>query len=208
MIALPPRPSANAAGVSLRDARWSATRAAVAARLHQQFGSFLLIPDGDRRYNECKAPWEPGGDVRAAATFPVREGDASVIRARSPGDGRVGEVDSFRRDRPRRGPRQREAQRIGILPSDRSCASRLCHQARAARVRVIRRPGSTFMGNPAASALAFGDAGSLFVLGLVAIIAFLLVSGRAPSRRCPRCRENNRDHAVFCAQCGAKLPEQ
>lgn len=64
------------------------------------------------------------------------------------------------------------------------------------------------MGNPAASALAFGDAGSLFVLGLVAIITFLLVSGRAPSRRCPRCRENNRDHAVYCAQCGAKLPEQ
>jgi len=43
---------------------------------------------------------------------------------------------------------------------------------------------------------------------MAAIIAFLATSTRRSSKRCPRCREINREHARYCAQCGAELPQR
>jgi len=45
-----------------------------------------------------------------------------------------------------------------------------------------------------------------YVIGLVALITFLGTSARRVERRCPRCQHENRGHAKYCAQCGAKLP--
>lgn len=45
----------------------------------------------------------------------------------------------------------------------------------------------------------------LICIGLVAVIVFLATSTRRSARRCPRCKEINREQARFCAQCGASL---
>lgn len=47
----------------------------------------------------------------------------------------------------------------------------------------------------------------LFVL-IVGIGVFVASSFRRRPHRCPRCRELNRDQALFCAQCGTQLPER
>lgn len=58
-----------------------------------------------------------------------------------------------------------------------------------------------------ASCLKSDRNGMIFVI-LVAVIAFLATSSRRSARRCPRCREMNRAAAVFCAQCGHRLPKR
>ncbi len=55
------------------------------------------------------------------------------------------------------------------------------------------------------AALCFDD-GHILVVGLVAVIVFLATSTRRSARRCPRCQEVNRERALYCAQCGARLP--
>lgn len=58
-----------------------------------------------------------------------------------------------------------------------------------------------------ASAIAFRfDYEGLVCVGVVAVIVFLAMSTRRSARRCPRCQEINREAAVYCAQCGARLP--
>ena len=42
-------------------------------------------------------------------------------------------------------------------------------------------------------------------VALVAVIVFLATSTRRTARRCPRCKEVNREAAIFCAQCGQRL---
>ena len=49
-----------------------------------------------------------------------------------------------------------------------------------------------------------GDEG-LVCVALVAVIVFLATSTRRSARRCPRCKEINREAAIFCAQCGTRL---
>lgn len=44
----------------------------------------------------------------------------------------------------------------------------------------------------------------LFIV-VVAIIVFLLTSNRRSAPHCPRCKQVNRDHAIYCAQCGERL---
>lgn len=46
-----------------------------------------------------------------------------------------------------------------------------------------------------------------YVIGVVALITFLGTSARRGERRCPRCQVLNRNHANYCAQCGAKISE-
>ncbi len=46
----------------------------------------------------------------------------------------------------------------------------------------------------------------LICIVVVAVIVFLATSTRRSARRCPRCHEVNRSHAIYCAQCGEKLP--
>jgi hypothetical protein len=61
-----------------------------------------------------------------------------------------------------------------------------------------------------ATALAVGlrfDFDGLVCVGVVAIIVFLATSTRRSARQCPRCREINRQPAVYCAQCGTRLPK-
>lgn len=48
----------------------------------------------------------------------------------------------------------------------------------------------------------------LVCIALVAVIVFLGTSTRRTARRCPRCKEVNRDGAIFCAQCGTRLRER
>ena len=46
----------------------------------------------------------------------------------------------------------------------------------------------------------------LVCVAVVMIIVFLATSTHRSARRCPRCHEVNREPAVYCAQCGARLP--
>lgn len=55
-----------------------------------------------------------------------------------------------------------------------------------------------------AAALRF-DLDGLICVGVVAVIVFLATSTRRSAKRCHRCREINRQAAVFCAQCGTRL---
>ena len=48
----------------------------------------------------------------------------------------------------------------------------------------------------------------LVCVGLVAVFVFLATWFRRPARQCPRCKEINRPHAGYCAQCGAPLGKQ
>lgn len=53
------------------------------------------------------------------------------------------------------------------------------------------------------------DDGRLFAIAVVAAVVAVTTSAiRRPPRRCPRCREINREQAMYCAQCGRKLPER
>ena len=54
------------------------------------------------------------------------------------------------------------------------------------------------------SVLASRDNGFVCI-ALVAIIVFLGTSSRRSAHGCRRCKEINREAAVFCAQCGTKL---
>jgi hypothetical protein len=45
----------------------------------------------------------------------------------------------------------------------------------------------------------------IFVICVVAIIAFLATASRRGGKVCSRCREHNRIQALFCAQCGQRL---
>ncbi len=54
------------------------------------------------------------------------------------------------------------------------------------------------------SVLASRDNGFICI-GLVALIVFLATSTRRSAHRCRRCKEINREAAVYCAQCGTKL---
>ncbi len=47
---------------------------------------------------------------------------------------------------------------------------------------------------------------NLLAVAIVAVIVFFATASRRPSRRCSRCREINREQAVYCAQCGVRLP--
>lgn len=58
-----------------------------------------------------------------------------------------------------------------------------------------------------AAALRF-DERHLLAAAVVAVIAVVVTSARRPSRRCKHCRQLNREHAVFCAQCGQRLREK
>jgi hypothetical protein len=51
----------------------------------------------------------------------------------------------------------------------------------------------------------FPGGGNMLCVVVVVVIVLLATSTRRSSRRCPRCHEINRPHAVYCAQCGAKL---
>lgn len=51
------------------------------------------------------------------------------------------------------------------------------------------------------------DRGNSFVvIGLVAALVFAFARGKEPQSRCQNCRELNRRGAVYCAQCGTRLP--
>lgn len=45
----------------------------------------------------------------------------------------------------------------------------------------------------------------IFIICVVAMIAFLATASRRSGRVCLRCQEHNRPHAMFCAQCGQRL---
>jgi rRNA maturation endonuclease Nob1 len=48
----------------------------------------------------------------------------------------------------------------------------------------------------------------IIVVAIFALSFFLALTARRPARRCPRCHEVNREQAIFCAQCGSRLPER
>lgn len=50
------------------------------------------------------------------------------------------------------------------------------------------------------------DIEALLLMGGVIVIVLMVTSSRRPCRRCPKCREVNREVAIFCAQCGQRLP--
>jgi hypothetical protein len=45
--------------------------------------------------------------------------------------------------------------------------------------------------------------GAVFVIFLIGSLFY-----RRPARDCPRCGEVNRESAVFCSQCGDRLPSR
>jgi len=47
---------------------------------------------------------------------------------------------------------------------------------------------------------------NILAVAIVALVVFFATASRRPSRRCARCREINREQAVYCAQCGGRLP--
>lgn len=57
-----------------------------------------------------------------------------------------------------------------------------------------------------ASSLRF-DYDGLICVGVVAAIVFLATSTRRFTKRCPRCKEVNREAANYCAQCGTRLQD-
>jgi hypothetical protein len=50
--------------------------------------------------------------------------------------------------------------------------------------------------------------GNLLCVIVVVGLVLLATSTRRSARRCRRCQEINRPHAIYCAQCGAKLQEK
>ena len=51
----------------------------------------------------------------------------------------------------------------------------------------------------------FDDSPFWVLIGVAVFITWAVGSKRTP-RPCPRCHEHNREAAIYCAQCGAKLP--
>lgn len=49
--------------------------------------------------------------------------------------------------------------------------------------------------------------GVVMVAGIVVLIVWLATSSGSRVRACPNCREINRFHAIYCAQCGRRLRE-
>jgi rRNA maturation endonuclease Nob1 len=58
------------------------------------------------------------------------------------------------------------------------------------------------------SPASFIDGEELFVAAVIAVAVLFATSVRRTPSRCPRCREVNRDHAQFCAQCGTRLSKR
>ena len=58
-----------------------------------------------------------------------------------------------------------------------------------------------------AIAMRFNLGGLLCIGGIVALVLLATSSGKV-ARRCSRCSEVNREAAVFCAQCGTRLPNR
>jgi len=52
------------------------------------------------------------------------------------------------------------------------------------------------------------NSGGLICVGFAVVIILLTVFCRRPHRVCPKCREVNRIHACFCAQCGTALEKR
>ena len=50
------------------------------------------------------------------------------------------------------------------------------------------------------------ELGSLVCVGAVVVAVLIATAGRRGVRHCPKCRELNRPPAIFCAQCGMRLP--
>ena len=58
-------------------------------------------------------------------------------------------------------------------------------------------------------ALAFWifDDSPFWVIVVVGVFVAWAVGSRKTARICPRCHEQNREAAIYCAQCGARLPQ-
>ncbi len=56
-----------------------------------------------------------------------------------------------------------------------------------------------------AAAMRF-DLKTLVCVGVVVALVLIATSGRRGWRHCARCRELNRPPAIYCAQCGTRLP--
>ena len=78
---------------------------------------------------------------------------------------------------------------------------------RAARLhaRLSGRRGRDIIATELAVAFFGFDNQNLLAVAIVAVVVFFATASRRPSRRCTRCREINREQAVYCAQCGTRL---
>lgn len=45
-------------------------------------------------------------------------------------------------------------------------------------------------------------------IAAVVVLVSVLAATRRPARQCPRCGEINREAALYCAQCGLRLPQR
>jgi hypothetical protein len=52
------------------------------------------------------------------------------------------------------------------------------------------------------------EADDIAFITIAVVSAFVLFAARKPAGCCPRCREHNRNEALFCAQCGLRLPDR
>lgn len=52
------------------------------------------------------------------------------------------------------------------------------------------------------------DDSPFWVIVAVAVFVAWAAGSRRSARACPRCREQNREAAIYCAQCGSKLPQR
>lgn len=64
------------------------------------------------------------------------------------------------------------------------------------------------MNVPAFFTFWFWDDSALWIIVAVAVMASWAVGARRSPRACPRCHEHNREAAIYCAQCGVKLPQR
>lgn len=48
----------------------------------------------------------------------------------------------------------------------------------------------------------------LWVIAIVVVAVSWAIGARRGPRSCPRCHEHNREAAIYCAQCGVKLPQK
>ncbi len=53
----------------------------------------------------------------------------------------------------------------------------------------------------------FNDSPFWVMIGVAVFVTWAVGARRSP-RRCPRCHEHNREAAIYCAQCGGKLPQR
>lgn len=64
------------------------------------------------------------------------------------------------------------------------------------------------MSMPDLMAFWFWDDSPFWVIVIVGVMVSWAVGSRRSPRRCPRCHEHNREAAIYCAQCGLKLPQR